>query len=124
VVGRCANRIANAEFSIGGEKHKLLANNGPNALHGMQKSEETRKPSNFLFHLFMKVGLLVSIREGGRLLKLRVTRGLVLNCIIRAHMEKRYICVPHLQNRTKLTTAAAKLFDQTQIHCQTYYAIC
>mmetsp|Transcript_23343 Transcript_23343/g.59744 ORF Transcript_23343/g.59744 Transcript_23343/m.59744 type:complete len:386 (-) Transcript_23343:414-1571(-) len=34
VVGRVANRIANAKFSLDGESYALLANNGPNALHG------------------------------------------------------------------------------------------
>mmetsp|Transcript_26051 Transcript_26051/g.56870 ORF Transcript_26051/g.56870 Transcript_26051/m.56870 type:complete len:407 (-) Transcript_26051:662-1882(-) len=34
VVGRCANRIANAKFKIGDQQYELLANNGPNALHG------------------------------------------------------------------------------------------
>ena len=34
VVGRVANRIANAEFTLEGVTHKLAANNPPNALHG------------------------------------------------------------------------------------------
>jgi len=34
VVGRFANRIANAEFNIDGEKFTLEKNNGPNHLHG------------------------------------------------------------------------------------------
>jgi aldose 1-epimerase len=33
-VGRYANRIANARFSLDGEVVQLLANNGPHALHG------------------------------------------------------------------------------------------
>ena len=33
-VGRCANRIGNARFNLGGVEYKLLANNGPNTLHG------------------------------------------------------------------------------------------
>lgn len=33
-VGRCANRIGNARFSLNGVEYKLLANNGPNTLHG------------------------------------------------------------------------------------------
>ena len=33
-VGRYANRIENAEFSIGGQKYQLEANNGKNHLHG------------------------------------------------------------------------------------------
>ena len=33
-VGRYANRIENAEFSVGGTTYKLEANNGPNHLHG------------------------------------------------------------------------------------------
>ena len=34
LVGRYANRIANASFSIDGIKYELPANNGPNCLHG------------------------------------------------------------------------------------------
>jgi hypothetical protein len=34
IVGRCANRIADAKFSLGGEQYLLAANNGPNSLHG------------------------------------------------------------------------------------------
>jgi len=33
-VGRYANRIANAQFSLNGQTVQLTANNGPNALHG------------------------------------------------------------------------------------------
>ncbi|KAF6257191.1 aldose-1-epimerase [Scenedesmus sp. NREL 46B-D3] len=34
IVGRCANRIARARFSIAGQQYTLKANNGSNALHG------------------------------------------------------------------------------------------
>lgn len=34
VVGRVANRIANAQFKLDGKTYKLAANNGPNTLHG------------------------------------------------------------------------------------------
>jgi aldose 1-epimerase len=34
VIGRVANRIKNAQFSLGGKTYKLAANNAPNALHG------------------------------------------------------------------------------------------
>ena len=34
IVGRVANRIANASFTLGGRTYKLAANNGPNCLHG------------------------------------------------------------------------------------------
>lgn len=33
-IGRCANRIGNAKFSLNGVTYNLLANNGPNTLHG------------------------------------------------------------------------------------------
>lgn len=33
-IGRYANRIAGAEFNLGGKDYKLAANNGPNTLHG------------------------------------------------------------------------------------------
>jgi aldose 1-epimerase len=32
--GRCANRIANARFTLDGKEYKLFANNGPHHLHG------------------------------------------------------------------------------------------
>jgi aldose 1-epimerase len=35
VMGRVANRIANARFSLDGTEYKLSANNGPNHLHGV-----------------------------------------------------------------------------------------
>jgi len=34
VVGRCANRIADAAFVIDGRRHTVSANEGPNCLHG------------------------------------------------------------------------------------------
>jgi aldose 1-epimerase len=34
LVGRYANRIGNARFILEGKEYKLVANNGPNALHG------------------------------------------------------------------------------------------
>lgn len=33
-VGRCANRIADAQFTLDGHLYKLTANEGPNTLHG------------------------------------------------------------------------------------------
>ena len=32
-IGRCANRIGNAEFTLNGKTYKLARNNGPNCLH-------------------------------------------------------------------------------------------
>lgn len=37
-VGRYANRIARAEFQLGGETYRLAANNGPHHLHGGLKA--------------------------------------------------------------------------------------
>ncbi len=34
IVGRCANRIEGAQFSLGGKTYQLTANEGPNMLHG------------------------------------------------------------------------------------------
>lgn len=41
-VGRCANRISNAKFVLGGHTYPLDANNGPNTLHGGLKGFDKR----------------------------------------------------------------------------------
>lgn len=40
--GRFANRIRHAEFTLGGEKYQLAANNGPNSLHGGVEGFDTK----------------------------------------------------------------------------------
>ena len=37
ITGRVANRIAKGKFTLGGKEYTLVANNGPNALHGGKK---------------------------------------------------------------------------------------
>lgn len=41
VIGRVANRIAKASFSLDGAEYKLAANNGPNHIHGGRKGFAT-----------------------------------------------------------------------------------
>lgn len=42
IIGRYANRIANASFSLGGQTFTLPANNGPNTLHGGPNAYNTQ----------------------------------------------------------------------------------
>ncbi len=41
-IGRYANRIANAQFTLDGQIHQLTANNGPHNLHGGPQGFDTR----------------------------------------------------------------------------------
>ncbi|OUU23996.1 MAG: hypothetical protein CBC13_04340 [Planctomycetia bacterium TMED53] len=42
IVGRCANRIANGKFELGGSTYTLATNNGPHHLHGGDKGFDKR----------------------------------------------------------------------------------
>ena len=43
IVGRYANRIAGARFTLGGVEDRLPANEGPNQLHGGPKAFDKRR---------------------------------------------------------------------------------
>ena len=58
VVGRCANRIAGARFTLDGREHVLTANEGRNHLHGGARgfdrrtwAAESRRSGGVAFHL-------------------------------------------------------------------------
>ncbi|MEW5299042.1 MAG: hypothetical protein WDW36_002092 [Sanguina aurantia] len=60
VVGRCANRIAGAKFTLLGKEYKLLANNGPNALHGGSLGLHKRVWEGHRFSTDTSVGVALS----------------------------------------------------------------
>lgn len=61
VIGRYANRIGNAQFTLDGATHALAANDGPNTLHGgirgfdkvLWQAEYTTRPSGEVALVFM-----------------------------------------------------------------------
>jgi aldose 1-epimerase len=63
LVGRCANRIAGARFTLDGRKHRLSANEGRNHLHGGRRGFD-RRPWRAL-----------SVRDDGLVLHLRSPAG-------------------------------------------------
>mmetsp|Transcript_427 Transcript_427/g.1274 ORF Transcript_427/g.1274 Transcript_427/m.1274 type:complete len:322 (-) Transcript_427:1124-2089(-) len=66
VVGRCANRIAKAQFQLDGKAYKLAANNGPNALHGGEHgwSEQIWRAENVEVEGHQAVQLTYHSRDG------------------------------------------------------------
>jgi aldose 1-epimerase len=56
-VGRYANRIARAKFSIDGHEYRLAANNGPNHLHGGLEGFNRRLWKTFPFEESGRAGL-------------------------------------------------------------------
>jgi aldose 1-epimerase len=60
-VGRYANRIANASFTLDGQTYALAANNGPNALHGGLKGFDKKVWSAELIDSEGNVGVIYSL---------------------------------------------------------------
>ena len=61
VVGRYANRIANASFTVDGQTYALAANNGPNALHGGTKGFDKKLWGAELFDREGNVGVVYTL---------------------------------------------------------------
>ena len=56
VVGRHANRIANATYTLNGVTYKLEANNGPNNLHSNpQRLEKTQLHLHFIVQMVIRI---------------------------------------------------------------------
>lgn len=65
LVGRVANRIAGAQFSLNGKKYKLYPNDGKNCLHGsFLICKITENTSDFIFIFWVIAFVFFGVKVG------------------------------------------------------------